>query len=737
MKRVLICAVPLWFLFNCAGAVWGANVQKRVLILYEERSDLLGNVVFDRSVRSVLSKGFNVNVDIHSEYPDVSPILEQHHPALQSWLRSKHSGKRFDVVVAVGAGALRFLRIYHQDLFPGAHIVFFGRREAIDDWDSRLPLTGIVIPVNKEHLERSFEFIRRLQPDVQRLVVVTGASRVDRNAEADARRVLGPYKGDIAVTYLAGLPLETVQERLASLPKRTAILLLTMTEDGAGRRLLKSEVLSKLTSHAAAPLYSTSAIHMGTGMIGGDLISQETIANETAGLVIRLLEGERIEDMPIRESPLVPMVDWREMRRWGIREDRLPPDTVIINRAPSIWDLYRWHIIGAVSVCLIEGILIVALLVQRASRRRAEKAMRGSRKLLQSTIDALDAEVALLDETGKIVAVNRSWRHFAEANGCDGADRGVGRNFLELCESARNREETREVSEGIRTLISGERDDFCCIYPCVNDAGESWFQVRVNRFYTDGALRLVVACENVTEIEQSHRAQQQLTGLLLRAQDDERRRIARDLHDVTVQNVATIKAYLTRVRKRAELPAVDVVEAVSESAFLCDVVIKELRTLSYLLHPPLLDEAGLVPALQWFIRGFTERSGVRAEILVREDIGRLGTEVETALFRVVQESLANVHRHSGSPSAMIRLSLENDAVVVRITDEGHGFPSARPADKPDAAAPLPGVGIMGMRQRLKQLGGQLEIDSNSQGTVVTARISISKDSHAAAHCSSR
>jgi two-component system NarL family sensor kinase len=728
MTRLLLLAVQVWIVFTSGSTVLGASDQKRVLLLYEDRSDLQGNVAFDRVVRSVLSKGFNVYVDVHSEYADVSPLTEADYPALQSWLRSKHAGKRFDVVVAVGGGALRFVRAYQSDLFPGAHIVHFGRREAIDNLGAQPRITGVTAVRTVEHVRRNFEFILQLQPDVTHVIVVSGSSPVDRRNEASARQALREYEGRIAVTYLAGLSLEAVQERLENLPDRTAILFFTMNEDGAGRRLLRSEVLSKLTLTASAPVYSMSVLLIDTGIVGGALVSQEAMAGEVGGLVERLLVGESIDAMPIRESPLVPMVNWRQLQRWRIPEDRLPQGTVVMYRDPSIWDLYSWHIIGVLSLFSLESMLIVALLVQLANRRRAESAMRESQRLLQSTIDALNAQVALLDETGKVIAVNQSWCRFAKANGYVGADGGIGKDYLELCASRMECEEAQQVADGIRMLMSGERWEFWCIHPCVTGTERTWFQVRVNRFYADGALKFVVACENVTEIKQAHDAQQQLASLLLRAQDEERRRIARDLHDVTVQNVATLKSDLIRIGKRPGF--VDRgMPALEEPLLICDQVIKELRTLSYLLHPPLLDELGLVVALRWYIRGLTERSGIPAELLIAGNIGRQPADVETALFRVVQESLTNIHRHSGSPNATITLALEKDGILVRITDHGHGISYTRPAGSQEL--PLPGVGILGMRQRLKQFGGHLEIDSTSQGTTVTARIAISKENQTA------
>jgi signal transduction histidine kinase len=237
---------------------------------------------------------------------------------------------------------------------------------------------------------------------------------------------------------------------------------------------------------------------------------------------------------------------------------------------------------------------------------------------------------------------------------------------------------------------------------------------------------MVVVYEDVTEIKEAHDAQQKLTGLIMNAQDAERRRIARELHDSTVQDLVAIKAGLACVGKGTRYLDADLAETWQESISLCNQVIKELRTLSYLLHPPFLDEAGLVPALTWFVRGFIQRSGIPVELMVMDDIGRLPTDIETALFRVVQESLTNIHRHSGGGRAVIEVTREKDTVVLRIMDDGHGF--SLPAAEDIVEGGLsPGVGIAGMRERLRQLGGQLDIESGPQGTMVNAAVCLSED----------
>src|SRR5262249_28035705 len=152
---------------------------------------------------------------------------------------------------------------------------------------------------------------------------------------------------------------------------------------------------------------------------------------------------------------------------------------------------------------------------------------------------------------------------------------------------------------------------------------------------------------------------------------------------------ATIKGAMTRVRRTSHNLDAKALEKIDEGLALSDQVIHELRTLSYLLHPPLLDELGLVPAMQWFTRGFSERSRIQVEFVADGKIGRLPTDIETALFRVAQESMANIHRHSGSATAIIRLTQDNGVIVLEITDQGRGISTTCQSN--DRAAP-PGVG---------------------------------------------
>jgi two-component system, NarL family, sensor kinase len=713
-KWSLLMGAAIWFMADSAIGFQDSNPQKRVLLLYSTRSDMLSNIVIDRGFRTILNDEFDVDVDVRSEYFDVS--TQPAEEAMRGWLAQKYAGMPFDVVVTLGPVALKFASAYGRDIFEGSQIVYWGRRDNIRDWNSNLPLTGVVAPELSANLKATVELIYKLQPGLQRLFVVSGAAAADRRWETVARSLLPEYEDRFAVSYLSAPTLEDLQIRLSTLPRMTAILFLTMGEDGTGRRLLKSDVLTNLVQSASAPVYSTSAAYLDTGITGGALVDQETLAKESARLVVRILRGERSQDIPIQEGSITPTVNWRQLRLWNIPENRIPSGTVVIQKDPTVWEQYKWLIIATLLLCALQTALIVALLIHRTKRKRAEQSLSESKTLLQSAIDALNAQVVLLDRTGNVVAVNQAWFGFGQAD-CRVEDHNIiGKNYLEVCQSRIRRAEGTIVSGAIQDMISGARSDFNCIYESGQEK-KAWLQLRMNRFYAGGKPWVVIAHENVTEIKEAHDAQRYVTGLLLRAQDEERRRIARDLHDVTVQNIAMIKAHITRVQKAWDNLDIKPLEKLKECLVLSDQVMKELRTLSYLLHPPLLDELGLVPALQWFIRGFIERSGIQVELSVSNNIGRLATDLETALFRVVQESLANIHRHSKSPDAMISVTRDEEAITLVIRDHGRGISKVQ-----NHAISTPGVGIVGMGERLRQLGGQLDIQSNERGTIITARI---------------
>jgi PAS domain S-box-containing protein len=220
--------------------------------------------------------------------------------------------------------------------------------------------------------------------------------------------------------------------------------------------------------------------------------------------------------------------------------------------------------------------------------------------------------------------------------------------------------------------------------------------------------------------------QAKLASRMQSLQDEERRRLARELHDSVGQLLVAIGMNLAAVRQEAQKVTPKAAKLMEENATMLEEINKQIRTISHLLHPPLLDEVGLPSALRWYINGFAQRSKISATLDIPRGFDRLPREMEIVIFRAVQECLSNVHRHSGSSSCEVKVVRRKTHVQLEVKDAGRGIPAAKQANLPSAG----GVGLRGMQERLRNLGGTLEIRADSHGTTVTATLPIPQESAA-------
>jgi signal transduction histidine kinase len=224
--------------------------------------------------------------------------------------------------------------------------------------------------------------------------------------------------------------------------------------------------------------------------------------------------------------------------------------------------------------------------------------------------------------------------------------------------------------------------------------------------------------ERTADLNTANESLRELSSRLQQMRDEERRRIARELHDGLGQLLAALTMNLAIVQAQTNRLDSDGARAISENAAIVHQISDEIRTLSHLLHPPLLDVAGLASALRWYVDGFSERSKIEVKLDIPQEFGRLSDEMEIAIFRMVQECLTNIHRHAGGTAAEIRVHQEDHRIVVEVQDEGKGIPPEKQLELNSSGQT--GVGFRGMRERLHQLGGTLEIRSDGTGTAVSA-----------------
>jgi signal transduction histidine kinase len=365
-------------------------------------------------------------------------------------------------------------------------------------------------------------------------------------------------------------------------------------------------------------------------------------------------------------------------------------------------------------------------------RHQTEEDLRESERLLRVVLDALPVGVAVVDVSGDIILSNPASQQIWSGS---------------LLRAGRERwAETKgwwhatgkRVAPGewasVRAIVTGDTSVNEVLDIEAFDGSRKIIQnsavpIRDPDERITGA---VVINEDISarataerELNNSYNQMRALTGRLMRAQDDERRRIARMLHETTAQDLAALKMLLARVNRTAALLSDSERSALTESIALAEQSMTAIRTLSYLLHPPFLDEKGLLSALRWYAAGFAERSGIKVDLELPGRLKRLPLDSETALFRIVQESLINIHRHAGSEAARIRLRRDAETIVLEIEDQGHGIPAAL-LERITSGRGVVGVGIAGMSERIGELGGRLEIESGDRGTIVRARLPFAK-----------
>ena len=327
----------------------------------------------EQSFRTALKAGLPEQVTIHAEYLEMTLLLEDQglEDKLVEYLAAKYARKKLDLVAVVSSRSLRFVERHRPRLFPGVPVVFGSvDRGAAADIVLAPDVSGVWLQTD---WTGTFEAARRLQPDLEHVVVVTGASAVDQTWQATARTQLEPRRGHLTITYVGGLPIEDLLERMAALPPRSAILLGAYLRDGAGRDFVAPEIATRLTRAAAAPVYVVSEVNIGSGAVGGHVVSWEGHGRRQAEIAIQMLGGER--PVPDETGMNTYRFDARQLRRFNLDRRNLPPGSTLLFDQPSAWQQYRVYIVGAVILLALQSWLIVGLLASRAQRRRAQAAL--------------------------------------------------------------------------------------------------------------------------------------------------------------------------------------------------------------------------------------------------------------------------------------------------------------------------------------------------------------------------
>ena len=387
-----------------------------------------------------------------------------------------------------------------------------------------------------------------------------------------------------------------------------------------------------------------------------------------------------------------------------------------------------------------EPLRTIAKLQQKLHVLEYEKALRESERRFRLLVEAVqDYAIFMLDAGGHIT----SWNVGAERLKGYKASEIIGQHFStfypqeDVAAGKPQRElaiastEGRVEDEGWRVRKDGSQFWANVTITAIKDAqGQIIGFSKVTRDFTERMRAQKALQESTVKLQQSEKSLRELSFHLLRTQDEERQRIGRDLHDSLGQYLSVLKMKLDCLNSATSRMQPQDAAELSQCVEITEEAVKEVRTISYLLYPPMLQEMGLKSAISWYLDGFTKRSGIRTTFEVSPGFARLAPEVELAIFRVLQESLTNVHRHSGSETAVVRLLLGPKAFVLEVSDQGKGANLGKMETPGEDGVGALGVGLRGMRERMRQIEGNLELWSSDRGTTVIATVPLEKASPA-------
>jgi signal transduction histidine kinase len=393
-----LCVIGCPIVTSAAQAAEAAR-GKRVLIISTGSRLSPGFALVDQGVLEALGKIPSVRVETYAENLDILRFpTERFQRIFKEYLTEKYAEQPPNLIIFVFVGNLGIAGELLQQLFPGTPVIVAGFTEEevpLEQFGSLV--SGIAQRVDPRG---TLELIFRLQPEIRRIVVIGGTAAVDRSVLDRVKEAARGFAGRVEFAFWENRSMAELRQAVAALPPQTAILVSRMFRDGAGQAVISTQVGQSIAQWANVPVYVMTDLALGTGAVGGTVGSIEAFGKRAGELARLILTGTAPASLPfeIRTNSL-PMFDWRALKRWGISESRLPPNSIVRFRQPSAWEQYRWYILGALFIFALQAAMIASLLVQRTRRRRAELELQRNREELAhvtrvSTVGALTTSVA-------------------------------------------------------------------------------------------------------------------------------------------------------------------------------------------------------------------------------------------------------------------------------------------------------------------------------------------------------
>jgi PAS domain S-box-containing protein len=701
---IAACAAALIVLVAVPAA---AAPRQVVLIQSFDR----GNAVLDEftsTLRRVMTEQSPEPLTFIEFVVSPSGFREIPERAMVDYLRSAFVNRSPpDLVITAGGPAAAFARRNRAQLFPDVPVVYGAIDQRFLRGGSFSGLETAVAVANDPTL--LVNDVLQLFPETENLFVILGAGEFGRFWRPELQQAAERFRTRLTFIWPDGLTYAGILQRASMLPPRSAILFVSMEVDAQGSTNSSQRALADLHAKANAPVFGAQSSELGLGLIGGMLMSIDRTSRSAADAALRILSGTVPGSIatPIQQ-PGPPTFDWRELRRWNVPEDRLPIGSVLLFRQQGIWDRFKWLILSTTVVLLVQAGLITSLLVQRRRRERAEQMLRESEERFRVLANSAPVLIRMSGADARFVDFNATWLEFTgrslESEQGTGWLDGVHPKDLDGCRDAYGRAVERR--EHYRLEYRLRRADGS--YRWLLESGEP-------RFTPDGSyVGHIGSAIDITDLKTARAMLSNLNRRLIQAQEYERSRVARELHDDVCQRIVTLGIDLYEAGETLPQNAADIRVRLHGLYDEVQELGRDINRISHRLHSFKLGVLGLTAAARTFCEDFAGRHRVTVEFDHDEVPMQLADDVGITLFRVLQEALSNAVRHAGATRYRVRLQGTGERVQLEVVDDGKGFDVA-------TVMATSGLGLMSMQERVALVGGDVSIES-APGTGTTIRV---------------
>jgi PAS domain S-box-containing protein len=715
-----LAVVVLAMAMGIVAAPAAGQPAKAMLVIHTYGHNAPGRFAFDAAFARFVREAADPKVDLYVETLDVNRFADEAQTErTRAYLRARYVDKKLAVVVAAYDRALSFLLGGGEPLFPGVPVAALLAR-----YPASLP-EHVVATWSGLAFGESAALALKLKPQSQQIALIDGAVGAGADAvHEEARMQVTHAVPQIPVVSLRNLPLDELLSRVRALPAETIIIVVRQVIGPRGEPIATADAVREIARVAPAPVYALTDQLIGSGAVGGVAVSLESEAANLAGLALRCAREGVVRIPPIKGVP-VAVFDGRQLQRWGIDEALLPAGSVVRFQQLSVWRQYRPYLLGAILIVALQTALIAGLVIQRVRRRRMEQALRESEERFRLMANGAPVMVWTARPDMATDFFNSTVLAFSglpiEQLLGDGWLQRMHPDDVERC--VNNYVPAFAARRPFQMEYRFRRADET--YRWVLDTG-------VPRYGPDGSFAGYIGSAlditdrremehsllaNQTALQQSYEQNQDLAGRLIHAQEEERARIARDLHDDVSQQIAGVGILLSGLKRsmRPSGPRPEIDEALAglqeRTARLAD----SIRHLSHELHPGMLKHTGLIAALQQHCAEVERHHGLTVTLSARDDFDWLEFDAALCLYRVTQEALTNIVRHARARTTRVELTRAASAIELRVTDDGVGFIAAERTRS--------GLGLRSIDERVRLAQGSVSVESTpGHGTQVVVQI---------------